>query len=256
MVVKDSFRFDGKDVEDNILFYWSIVAISRALRFSSEAQHKQESSYVLASVAAYYSIFHLGMFLLYSAPHLMPSRLRSEIKKELSEGSEDPRKAVRHVDVERFLNACSEAHGLSRSVVDLFEKAKALRVFANYGPDLQYVPGGSFQVFNRRYRPEEVCEVIGQLNGAFDDAISWVATNAPDGVSFVSIALSMAAPYFNPNPDGDPYYSEWSSSDVLKSTENLRRQLEQRAHELIYSKEAPNTGPQADGYRASRGPAA
>ena len=256
MAVKESFRLDGKDVEDNVLFVWSIVAISRALRFSSEARHKQASSYVLASMAAYYSIFHLGMFLLYSAPHLMPSRLRSEIKKEMNEGSEDPRKAVRHIDVERFLTACSEANGLSRSVVDLFGKAKSLRVFANYGPDLQYVPGGSFRVFNRKHRSEEVCEVIGQLNGIFDDAITWAATNAPDGISFVSIVLDMAAPYFSPNPDGDPYYSEWSSPDVLISADNLRRQLEQRAHELIYPKEAPNTGPQADGYRASRGPAA
>lgn len=250
MELRESFRLDGKEVEDNVLFFWSIVAISRALRFSSEAQHKQGSSYVLASVAAYYSMFHLGMFLLYSAPHLMPSKLRREVNRALSDGSKDPREAVRHGDVEKFLKNCCQLHGLSRSVVDLFEKSQALRVFANYGPDLQYVPGGSFRVFNRKHRPEETREVIDQLNVAFTDAIAWAARSGPDGISFVSIALSLAAPYFTPNTDGDPYYSEWSSADVLSSAESLRYQLEQRAHELIYPKEAPNTAAQPDGYAA------
>lgn len=235
-MLRERFRLDGKEVEDNVLLYWSVVAISRALRFSSEAQHKLDSSYVLASVAAYYSMFHLGMFLLYSTPHLMPAKLRRDVNHALSNGSKDPREAVRHGDVEKFLRKCTHLHGLSQRVTNLFVKAQALRVFANYGPDLEYVPAQEvFRVANRKHNPSEVREVIDQLNTAFDEAIVWAAlANEPDVDSFVSIALSMAAPYFNKNSDGDPYYSEWSSSEVLVCSESLRSHLEQRAHKLIY----------------------
>src|ERR1700730_15728871 len=59
---RERFIFYGKRVADTVLFYWSIVSISRALRFNAEAQHQKAGSYVLATVAGYYALFHLGMF--------------------------------------------------------------------------------------------------------------------------------------------------------------------------------------------------
>lgn len=239
---KEHFQFAGKKVEDNILFVWSIVAISRALRFKAEAQCTQASSNTLAAIAAYYSIFHLGVFLVYSAPHLIPPELKGRINKKLDDGRQDPREGVRHPDVEQFLTAAHRSHGLPESMADLFKKSQALRVFANYGPDLRYIPRKNFQVFNLEHHPEKVSEVLGKLEDAFSDAVTWASRNGPDDTSYVSIALSMAAPYFTPNSDGKPYYSGWSSDDVLSSAERLRAQLEQAAHQIIYQGSAPNTG--------------
>ena len=242
--MKERFRFNGEEVDDSVLFFWSIISISRALRFNAEAQHKSATSYVLATVAAYYSMFHLGMFLLYSAPHIMNSALRAKINKALSNGSKDPRRAVSHSAVCKFLEAC-QLHGLPLTIVDLFKEALVLREFANYGPDLQSTSEG-FRVFNRNHHPQEVRTVMSKLDSAFLDAVEWSSRIESESKLFVPIALSMAAAYFFPNADGAPYYSEWSSPEVLSAAEVLRGVLEQRSQELVYPKNDAQHTPAAD----------
>jgi hypothetical protein len=245
MQVNRRFRFKGEEVEDTVLFFWSTVSISRALRFNAEAQHQRATSCVMATVAAYYSMFHLGMFLLYSAPHIMDSALRAKIDNALSDGGQDPRRAVSHSAVSKFLHAC-QSHGLPSTIVDLFEKARTLREFANYGPDLQSTTEG-FQVFNRSHNPQEASLVIDRLNDAFFEAVEWASQGESESRLFVPIALSIAADYFLPNEYGAPYYSEWSSPNVLSAAEALRGSLEQKSQELVYPKNDSQHTPPADG---------
>jgi hypothetical protein len=245
--MSERFRFKGEEVEDTVLFYWSIVSISRALRFSAEAQYQRATSYAMATVAAYYSLFHLGMFLLYSAPHIIDSALRAKINTALSNGNRDPRRAVSHNAVSKFLEAC-QLHGLAFEIVDLFKRARVLREFANYGPDLK-ATAEDFRVFNRLHHPRDASFVIGKLDDAFFGAVEWASRVESEGRLLVPIALSMAAPFFLPNADGDgaPYYSEWSSPEVLWAAESLRGLLEQKSQALVYPKDDAQHTPPADG---------
>ena len=228
----ERFRFNGEEVEDTVLFFWSIVSIGRALRFNSEAQHQKAGSNVLAIVAGYYSLFHLGMFLLYSAPHLMEEKLRADINRALSGGSQDPRRVVSHKAVSKFLERC-QSHGLPSTIFRLFETARTLREFVNYGPDLRADSEG-FRVFNRLHHPREGHDVINKLDGVFFDAVEWASQAESDSGRLVPDALSLAANYFLPNADGAPYYSEWSSIDVLNKAESLRILLEEKSRALVY----------------------
>jgi hypothetical protein len=52
--MQPAFDFDGTKVDEGVLFYWSTVSISRALRFYAEARNQQTTGYVLATIATYY----------------------------------------------------------------------------------------------------------------------------------------------------------------------------------------------------------
>jgi hypothetical protein len=248
MQIERRFRFKGEEVEDTVLFYWSSVSISRALRFNAEAKLQRTTSCVMATVAAYYSMFHLGMFLLYSAPHIMNSALRARIDNALSDGGQDPRRVVSHSAVSKFLHAC-QSHGLPATIVDLFKKARTLREFVNYGPDLLPTAEG-FRIFNRSNSPQQASLVINRLDEAFFDAVGWASQGESESRLLIPIALSMAADYFLPNEYGAPYYSEWSSPNALSAAEALRELLEQKSQELVYPKnDAQDTPPAADAAR-------
>ena len=228
----DKFVFNGTKVEDNVLFYWAIISISRALRFKAEAGNLWTNSHVLSTVATYYSIFHLGMFLIFCAPHRLDSSVRSKINKELKDGKNDPRRAVSHKAVRNFFKAC-EVDGLPSSVIEFFDKALVLRGFANYGPDLRH-DSDTFRVFNREYHPSECRKLIDGLDMVFIYAVEWACHNGADDGIWVPIAIEKAGPFFTDNPDGAPYYSEWSLKSVLMAAEQMRASLEKRASELIY----------------------
>lgn len=105
----------------------------------------------------------------------------------------------------------------------------------NYGPDLLSTPEG-FRVCNRRYHPQEAEDVLGGIVTAFVEAVEWASRSESDNKPGVPIALSKAAAFFLPNADGAPYYSEWSSPDVLSGAEGLRRLLEDQSQGLVYPK--------------------
>ena len=78
------FILDGKPVDEGILYYWSVVAISRALRFRAEACQQlvspQTNGYVSAAWAVYYSMFHLGVFVAFSAPGCLEDDMRKRMR--------------------------------------------------------------------------------------------------------------------------------------------------------------------------------
>ena len=78
------FILDGKPVDDSILYYWSVVAISRALRFRAEACQQlvapRTNGYVSAAWAVYYSMFHLGVFVAFSSPDCLGDDARKRMR--------------------------------------------------------------------------------------------------------------------------------------------------------------------------------
>lgn len=220
-----TFNFDGEEVEDNVLFYWSTVSISRALRFYAEAKNQQANTYVLATIALYYCTFHLGVFLSYSAPHFLNQDMRRQVNKWLKDGSQDPRRALSHTAVGEFLKVC-QSHGLPETVFDAFKRAQALREFVNYGPDLRHNPDTKeFRIFNRAHQPSEYLEVLKLAEAAFHHAVDWACRNGMNNGILIPIALDYATPFFTSNDDGEPYFSQWSSLDVLEIGESLRSVL-------------------------------
>jgi hypothetical protein len=231
----EPFVLDGQEVDDNVLCYWSIASISRALRLNAEAQHQKSASHVLASVAGYYSLFHLGIFLLLSAPHLIEPALRRDIGTALKKGGQDPSRVVTHTQLCKFLDKCQSYAALPATFVGLFNKAKELREYINYGPDLLACPEG-FRVLNRKHHPQEIDDVLGRTRTAFVEAVEWASQIGSGSKLGIPFALSKAAAFFVPNEDGAPYYSEWSSSDVLSEAEELRELLEHRSQGIVHPK--------------------
>ena len=231
-----------RHVDPNVLSYWSIVSLSRALRFKEEACNLQGVSPVFSAVATYYSLFHLGIFLMYCMPQKVHSddkevkkeekRILHKINAALKNGTNDPRKAVSHEDVCKYLRK-RQSDSLPKEVVISLEKAKKLREFVNYGPDLIHTPDG-FRVLNRAHDPSECSELIEQLDTLFCMAVTWLCENAAEEDRLlIPISIETGGRFFTSNPDGEAYYSQWSPPEVLRKAELLRVHLFKIAERLI-----------------------
>jgi hypothetical protein len=222
----DRFKLNGVEVEDNILFYWSVLSLSRSLRFASEAEQQishPDNGAVLATIAAYYSLFHLGSFLCCcSAPKYLTEETRSKFKKALA-SRKDPTRKLTHKEVSDYM-LLFEPDGLPKTVRAATLRARRLREFVNYGPNLRHGKT-AIRIFNRTFHPEESKELINSLESVFFDGVNWAWSQKELDGELALVAIDMAAAYFTPNSSGDPFYSNWSSAPVLARAEAARQSL-------------------------------
>jgi len=222
------FNIRGEELNDSALYYWSMIALSRAIRFHAEAneQLRIKAGYVLAAIGVYYSTFHLGMFLLYSTPQFLDSRVRRKLNNRIQDG-DDPRLAVSHFDVDEFLKRGEES-GLDIIVRDLFKRSQDIRVFSNYGPDLKWSKS-RVRVLNTTHHVGELTDIFDAMDSAFVAAIEWACEKNSSSPYFIPTALDQAEAFFEPNAYGSPFYAEWSNQAVLDGANQFRRRLRDRA---------------------------
>ncbi len=65
----NGFEIAGKKMMDNALIPWAIGSLARALLFYGQAQTYNDRR-ALGVIATYYSLFHLGMFLIFLSTFL------------------------------------------------------------------------------------------------------------------------------------------------------------------------------------------
>ena len=132
--------------------------------------------YAEAAVNAYYSLFHLGLSLLWLMPESMPEKLHHALIETRDTGKELPNKQISHKAVEDFL---AEGHDdLSRLFVDAIK----LREFASYGPRVTYRSDEPF-VGPCDYKPRDVRWIVQRAPVVFVESLNatWSKT-AYDGL--------------------------------------------------------------------------
>jgi len=220
-LIPHRFHFQGKEVEDSFLMNFAIGALGRSLVFLVESRQVLKAP-LLASVAAYYSLFHFCGFMMLSCPRFLTDRTREEMDKAM-DLDDDPAKKIGHRDVLPFLDKCTDPNGLLRSVRYAFDQMKELRNEMNYGPRLRLVNGKpSFGFCDQK--PADVVNLVTQLEGVLRDGLRWTYATAINAREQIPMVVSGASQIFE--NDGERY-NGCISREVALEAERLRHELEQ-----------------------------
>ena len=222
-------RIAGNRMTDTPLYPWSIGSLARALLFYGQAQGHADRR-VLGAVAIYYSLFHLGMFLIFACPKHHTSDLRSKIQGRVGSG-DDPRQEVSHTAVRNFLQTCVQ-RGLSRALSDAFVRAQDLRVFINYGPRVYWKGSGDISVDTCEHHNSELAPLRSQLSDIFHDAVRWACTEGADGGIWMPPAIREVRGFFADN--ARRYYADWCTDEEAHVAESLRASLEEEARRRVF----------------------
>lgn len=225
-IMSDGYEIGGKKVPDNVLYPWLVGSIARALLFYAQAQAHMDRR-ALEAIATYYSLFHLGMFLVFACPKHQSRDLRSKIQSGVKNG-DDPSPKVHHADVLKFLKD-GVKFGVPQAFVDAFKKARDLRNFINYGPYVSWKGSGPIEVDTCAHSTSEVASVRNQLADIFINAVGWACTEGEDNGEFVAIAISEAQGFF---AGSGRHYAQWCTDEEAHQAESLRSSLEKEAQSL------------------------
>jgi len=215
---------------DTPLYPWSIGSLARALLFYGQAQGHADRR-VLEAVAIYYSLFHLGMFLVFACPkHHTSDLLKSKIQTRVGSG-DDPSRKVKHSALGEFLGTCVQ-RGLPRALFDAFVRAQDLRVFINYGPRVYWRGSGDISVDTCEHHSSELAAVRIQLSEIFHDAVRWACTEGANGGIWVPHAIREARGFFAHS--ARRYYADWCTDEEAQVAESLRASLEEEARRRVF----------------------
>lgn len=228
MTVPDGYEIAGVRATDSVLHPWSIGSLARALYFYAQAQEDADRR-GSSAVAVYYSLFHLGMFLLFGCPHYQNNELKSAIQAGVKDGC-DPSKKVSHKALGRFLRRGVE-HGLPPGVCAVFEQAGTLRDFINYGPRVMLIEGNEMYVDTCSCQAGETQELRVQLPIVFHQALGWACANGPDGGVWVPTAASQVQAFFT---GPSRLYGAWCTDQEAEVAEVLRTALEDDARRTVF----------------------
>ena len=232
--MSDKFELLGRSMEDSALYPWAVGSIGRALLFYGHAVSARDNR-VLSSIAAYYSLFHLSMFILCLTPHLLSPSQRRRINNALRQGQRDPSPQISHRMIDSFLDLCA-GNGLPGTFPSVVREARQLREFANYGPRVTYKPDEIF-IYSSEFPPAAVTRIVNQLHSLFRDVVLWLCVASVDGGIWVPIALEQAGKFFAMS---GPPYKDWVPSRVHRRADQLRVALHRAVSRALYPKRTSN----------------
>jgi hypothetical protein len=225
---RTKYRIRGEVQEDSGLFSWMLLSLVRGLFFYANASLTGKYRAVNA-VAVYYSLFHLGMFLVFGCPKYQDETLRRKIQKKIDQG-EDASRALNHRDVLRFA-AERSPNGLPARVGYAIGRTKLLREFINYGPrmysDVDFARFDSCQ-----FQTDELESLRGQLALVFGEAVAWAYAEGDDEGIWVLTAIQKAKDFFG---DAKELYAGWCGAEEAVVAEALRASLEEQVRTLVHS---------------------
>jgi hypothetical protein len=173
------FQLHGRTVTDSGLYPWVIGSITRSLFFYGEATASRANRGA-AAIAAYYSLFHLGLFLMFGCPRLLTENERNRINEGLDDGAADPNPQISHRNLVAFLERAVHSHGLPPNVLDAVRRAKDVRETINYGPRMLSWADGRITLENCAIQPTAVDAILAGIPRVYEDAIAWACRNGED----------------------------------------------------------------------------
>jgi hypothetical protein len=219
------YKYAGREVDDTILYYGAVPALSRSLRFYAEAKQQISStniSYISVAIFLYYSIFHLAIFMALCLPDFLSDTDRSKINNYIAR--KDISRALAHKTVKDILVKLTEA-GLDARVSLSFDKSKRMREFVNYGPDAILDDKEEYLVHNKLFSVDDCHDIFNTLRDIILTSVQWAHQKAPYDGALVRAAIGEASAFFSGNRSNQPLYAVWSSECVLHEAEELRALL-------------------------------
>jgi hypothetical protein len=122
----NQFQLHGRAVTDSGLYPWIVGSITRSLFFFGEATACR-SNRGASAITAYYTLFHLGLFLMFGCPRHLNKNERDRINRGMKDGAADPNPKISHAILVEFLKRCVNDHGLQALVLDAVRLAKEVR---------------------------------------------------------------------------------------------------------------------------------
>jgi len=234
--MEKSFQFHGEARTDSALYPWILGSITRSLFYFGEAVTCRTNKGASA-ICAYYSLFHLGLFLMFGCPRHLNKKERKRINKGLRDGTADPNPEIRHSDLVAFLRRAVAEQGLPDRVLSAVERAKEVRETINYGPRVLSHSGGQITVENCTFKPDAVDAILTGIPGVYDKAVPWACRNGErdgefDG-AWIAIALSQADAFFI-GPAS--LYGEWCSVETAQVAEQMRQSLAKAANQIAFGR--------------------
>jgi hypothetical protein len=105
MVLSSSITVDGETYKPTIFAIQAQASCAKSLIFVAEARVAvRANNYIWASIASYYSLFHLAISLMFMLPQLIEPRLLTQLVKKRADGADDPTELISHAYLPRFLN--------------------------------------------------------------------------------------------------------------------------------------------------------
>lgn len=234
-MMTEGFRVAGKKMTDSALLPWALASAGRSFLFYAEAQPASNRR-VLSAIAAYYSLFHLSMFLAFVCPKFFSEPLRKKIAEELAKDN-DPSKKVKHKELLDFLRGCI-AYGLPGSVVDAVQHAQKLRNFINYGPRVSW-SGETFHLNTCEASFRELEQLREQLDQVFREAMVWACDNGIDDGIWVPVILDEANIFFSKS---NRHYGDWCTDAEAALADSFRASMFAIAQQKVYPEPHSPTG--------------
>ena len=235
--MENGFVIDGRQIPGYALYPWSVASLARALLFYAQGRPSADR-HTSAAVASYYTLFHLGQFLIYAAcPKHQNADLQKGIQKGLSGSGKgatkswtnDPGFDVTHKMIECFLRHCQQS-GLPSSVFDAFVGAQKLRDFINYGPRVDW-RHGDFYADTCEHSTSELAPLQRNMERHFQESIRWACREGAQGGTWVPGAIGDVEQYFT---GPTRLYGDWCTDDEAQVAESLRASLYDEASRAVH----------------------
>jgi hypothetical protein len=197
-------------------FYFGVGSLAKAIIFRTLA-HKNltEGDRITAAISGYYSLFHLGMSLMYFCNEKLFCDQRDRIIKEIeNKNGRDPSDTISHRMVKNFLKQCV-TKGLEDYCLTIFEKGLELRNYVNYAPRMDikndYPKFGDCKIVI-----DDLDGFISNLDDAIFKMIAWSYDNSTiEKTSFSKIAVEQIPQFFE---NEDLFYLKWCNPKVINNS--------------------------------------
>ena len=179
-----------KDLETR---FWveAVVATAKSAVFLATAEEEtNRGDLIPAAWSAFYSVFHLSLALMWLLPqHLATTGLNVAAIQDA--GEELPNRKITQQRIKKFL-VSGPFDGLPHKLGKLFEDAKKLREFANYGPRVTY-DNEEPVVGPCSLLPRDVRYLVREVREAFSDTLKWALPQTALGGELGAIVVDDAA---------------------------------------------------------------
>ncbi len=190
-----------------------VSLIKASIFWASAKEEYVRGDYLATAVSAYYSIFHLSLFVMWLKPEYLQPAIKDKLIKIQDAGGPLPDKSISHGNIEEFL--CEDHGELLVSVKELgelFKKAKGYREFASYGPRVT-TNGDNIFIGPCSFTIETLNDIINETEKLIKQTVlSVLPKTAYDGM-LGNIVVDQSIPMIE---QSDLSFRKWSSPDIIK----------------------------------------
>jgi hypothetical protein len=192
------------------------VATAKSAVFLAFAEEEADRGDLIpAAWSAFYSVFHLSLALMWLLPQHIEA-IGLDVAAIQDAGEELPSPKITCERIKKFLMR-SPFDVLPHKLSKLFEDAKELREFANYGPRVTYDNQGPV-IGPCSLLPRDVRYLVGKVREAFNDTLKWALPQTADDGELGATVVDKAADMLD---QAQFPFKSWCSTGVREKAKAL-----------------------------------